>query len=238
MDSYFGNLVIPITLMGCVFAASLAWAIVYFLRDKISWMAFSRTGIQIYTNDIPVWSGIVDKIERIDSNTCKNIRKQTAGLMILDPTKYKMSAEAMLVIREANQPLICAAYENHHTRELVAEGVDAELYIADKAHDIFSAVRMLTKQFPELTEERSDCYACLWVHKILITNLRKACAEKIEFYNRNIDQSGISKTIKDILIDRRDRNKGYIKNLTELAARPDIQEKSAIFYPIPWEQIF
>jgi hypothetical protein len=60
--------------------------------------------------------------------------------------------------------------------------------------------------------------------------------EFTHFYRKNnvhIEQSGISKTIKDILIDRWDRNTVYIKNLAELAARPDIQDKSAIFYPIP-----
>ena len=30
-------------------------------------------------------------------------------LMIIDPEKYGMSAEAMLVIREVNFPLVCAA---------------------------------------------------------------------------------------------------------------------------------
>ena len=156
----------------------VAITLIIVLRDKISGVLVSHTGVEIRTNDVPVWSKIEDKIERIDSNTCKSIRKATACLMIIDPEKHEMSAEAMLAIREANQPLIYAAYENHHTRELDA---DADVYLSDKAQDISAAVRIWKKHFPELTDDMSDAFACHWLKKILLPNLRRACVEKVNY---------------------------------------------------------
>ena len=196
------------------------------LRDKISGVHVSRAGLEIRMNDVSAWSKIVDKIERIDANTAKSVRKATARLMIIDPEKYEMSPESMLVIREANQPLIYAAYENHHTRELKA---DANVYLADKAQDVLDAVRIWRKHFPELTDEKCDAFACHWLKKILLPNLRRACDIKVTYYTSQLKRSSISKTVKEILIGCRDKNLAYIQSIDQLAVRPDIGEKSSIF---------
>ena len=206
-----------------------AITLIIVLRDKISGVHVSRAGVEIRTNDVPVWSKVVDKIERIDTDTCKAIRKATTELMIIDPEKYDLSAEAMLAIRETNQPLIYAAYENHHTRALVA---DADMYLADKAHDIFVAVRILKKHFPELTKERCDAFACHWLKKILLPNLRRACVEKTAYYIEQIGRNDISNTVKEILAGCRNKNKDYVQCIDKLIARSDLSEKSSIFYPV------
>ena len=208
----------------------VAMTLIIVLRDKISGVFVSHTGVEIRTNDVPVWSKNVDTIERIDSNTGKSIRKATAGLMIIAPEQYGMSAEAMLVVREAHQPLIYAAYENHHTRELDS---DADVYLADKAHDIVNAVRIWKKQFPELTDERCDALACHWLKKILLPNLRRACAEKVAYYISQIGRSDVSTMVKEILIGCRNKNENYIRCIDKLAARPDITEKASVFCPAP-----
>jgi hypothetical protein len=46
--------------------------------------------------------------------------------MIVDPEKYGMSTDAKFVILLANQPLIHAAYENHHTREIASDDKPAD----------------------------------------------------------------------------------------------------------------
>ena len=207
----------------------VAITLIFVLRDKISNVHVSRAGVEICTNDVPIWSKVVDKIERIDSNTRKSIRKVTAGLMILDPEKYDMSAEAMLAILEANQPLIYAAYENHHTRELAS---DADVYLADKAHDIANAVRIWKKHFPELSDDKSDAFACYWFKKVLLPNLRRACIEKVAFYKKQNEQNDISKTIKDRLIECWNKNESYIQCIDQLIACSGIAEKSSIFYPV------
>jgi hypothetical protein len=206
----------------------VAMTLIIVLRDKISGVFVSRSGVEIRTNDVPVWNKIEDKIERIDSNTCKSIRKATTGLMILDPEKYEMSTEAMLINEKANQPLIYAAYENHHTRELDS---DADAYLADKAQDISLAVRIGKKYFPELTEEKSNAFACYWFKKVLLPNLRRACTEKVAYYISQIERSDVSNTIKNMLIVRRKKNEKYIQCIDEIATRLDIAEKSSIFYP-------
>jgi hypothetical protein len=204
----------------------VAITLIIVLRDRISNVLISRTSVEFRTNDVPAWGKVVDRIEQIDSNTCKQIRKGTAGLMILDPEKYDMSAEAMLAIRDANQPLIYAAYENHHTRELKA---DADVYLADKAQDIALAVQMLKKQFPELSDEKSEAFAWHWLKKILLPNLRRACVEKVAFYKSQSEQKDISKTIKESLVECWNKNDAYIQCIDTLLTRSDIAEKSSIF---------
>jgi hypothetical protein len=210
--------------------STVAITLILVLRNKISGVHVSRTGVEIRTHDSPTWSQTVDKIEQIDRGTCKAIRKATTGLMILDPEKYGMSPEAILIIREANQPLIYAAYENHHTREL---DVDADVYLADKTYDILAAVRIWKKHFPELTEEHCEAHAYYWFKKILIPILRRACVEKVVYYHSQIEQSDVSYAVKAILTRCCKKNEEYIKCIDRLAARPDITEKSSIFYPLP-----
>jgi hypothetical protein len=134
---------------------SAATTLFIVLRDRLSGVRVSRTGVEVRTNDVPAWSKIVDTIERIDANTAKAIRKATARLMILDPKKYNMSAEAMLVIREANLPLIYAAYENHHTRELES---DADAYLADKAQDSLGCRADLESIFSRIDRCKIGCF--------------------------------------------------------------------------------
>ena len=196
------------------------------LRDKISEVRVSRSAVEIRTNDVPIWSEVVDKIERIDSSTCTSVRKGTAELMILDPAKYAMSAESMLVIREAISPLIYAAYENHHTREL---DTDANAYLTDKARDIVIAIRIWRHRFPELTDEKCEAFACHWFKKVLLPNLRRACIEKVVFYKKQSERSDVSKTIQSILIGCLGKNERYIQCIDKLAACPDIAGKSSIF---------
>ena len=230
MSTFFEPYVmIPLAVIICSLS-TVAITLLIVLRNKISDVHVSRAGVEIRTNDVPVWSKIVDTIERIDSNTCKSIRKGTAELMILDPEKYNMSAEVMLVIREANQPLIYAAYENHHTRELDA---DADMYLADKAKDIFIAVRIWQKHFPELSDEKCEAFACYWFRKVLLPNLRRACIEKVAYYAFQIERSDVSNTVKEILKGCQFKNEGYIRCIDELLANPDFMGKSAIFYPAP-----
>jgi hypothetical protein len=209
--------------------SAVAITLVIVLRDKISDVRVSRTGFEIRTNDVPIWSEVVDKIERIDSNTSKSVRKGTAELMILDPDQHDMSAEAMLVIREANQPLIYAAYENHHTREIDS---DPGAYLADKAHDILAAVRIWKKLFPELTDEKSEVFASHWFKKILLPNVRRACVEKVAYYKKQIGRCDVSKTIRSILIGYLGKNERYITCIDHLIANTDIGVKSSVFYPM------
>jgi|GEM_PF-1593302 len=230
MKEFFDPLIIiPLAvIMGSFSIVAVTFIIV--LRDKISGVHVSRSGVEIQTNDIPVWSKVVDRIERIDSNTAKSIRKSTNGLMMIDSAQQEICTETMLVCREANQPLIYAAYENHHTRDLKS---DVNVYIADKAHDIAAAVRIWRKHFPELTAEKSHAYACLWVKKILLPNLRRACVDKIAYYTSQINRKDISKTIKEILAGCRTKNETYVSLIDTLAEREDIDKSIAVYYPLP-----
>jgi len=212
-------ILVPFVIIG-IFVASaavvLGIALTYWLRDRISGVFVSKTGVQIHTNDVPVWSKIVDRIERIDSSTAKAIRKATTRLIIIDPETFGMSAEVMIVNRDANQPLVNAAYENHHTRELKS---NADAYILDKAHDVFDAVQNGRKHFPELTYTAVQKYVCRWLETALLPNLRRACVEKVAFYNEQIERPEVSKTIKEILIGCRDKNLRYIECIDELYAQ-------------------
>ena len=209
------------------FAIAFGYGLATGLRHRVSEMSLSRSGVQIHTNDVQVWSSIGDRIRDIDMTTCKSIRKGTERLMILNPDEHGISAEVMLVNRDATQPLTSAAYENHHTRELADGGSD--VYIAHKAHDIFIEIRIWQKQFPELSEECAHCFACLWVKKILVPNLRKACVEKVEFYKEQLARKDVSHTIKDSLTQCLEKNERYLQRIEELSELSDINHKSTIF---------
>jgi len=229
MNTFFDpNVVIPLAvIIGSL--SMVAITLIVVLRDKISNVHVSRAGVEIRTNDVPVWSKVVDTIERIHANTCKAIRKGTTELMILDPELYDMSADVMLVIREANQPLIYAAYENHHTRELDA---DAGIYLADKAKDISIAIRVWKKHFPELSDEKCEEFACHWFRKVLLPNLKRACVEKVAYYTFQIGRNDVSTTVKEILRGCLSKNEGYIRCMNTLVAGTDFAVNSSIFYPV------
>jgi hypothetical protein len=214
-------------IIGSLAMVAMTFAIV--LRDKISGVHVSRTGVEIHTNDVQAWSKIVDRIERIDSGTDKSLRKQTTGLMMIDPEQHGLSAKAMLLNRDAVFPLVCAAYENHHTREIAVDGGD--LYLADKSHDISAAILSWKKSLPELTDERIDDFVRVWTKKIMLPNLRRACLEKVAYYDRQLHQHSMSKTLKNILTGCREKNVGYIECIDKLAARLDVTAKTGMFYP-------
>jgi hypothetical protein len=207
-----------------------AMTLIIVLREKISGVFVSRSGVSIHTTDLSDYSKAVDQIDRIDSDTHQAIRKATTGLMIIDPETHDMSAEVLLAILGANQPLVCATFENQHTRALKA---DADAYLASKALDISAAVRIVKKHFPELTDDRCNAFACHWLKKILLPNLRRACYEKAAYYKSQINRTGVSKTVKAILEECLAKNLDYIKCFDMLALRPDIAEKSSIFYTVP-----
>jgi hypothetical protein len=208
----------------------VAIVLIIVLRDKISAVSLSRKGLQIQTNDVVTLVKSFRKADQIDISTRKSIRKATMGLMILDPEKYGMTAEVMLVNREANLSLIYSAYENHHTRELSSEGAD--VYIANKANDISETIRVLKKYFPKLTDEMAHNHACLWIKKILIPNVRKACYEKLEYYKAMCERDNVIKILKDELARCIRKNERYIAEIDELAARPDIKDRTSIVQPI------
>lgn len=208
---------------GIAFGGVLAWAI----APRVTGFSISRTGMQVQTDDIPAYSKIVDRIEGIDSYTGKSIRQGTAGLNILDPAKYNMSADVMLINRVAIAPLCAAAYENHHTRELAADG--GKVYIENKALDIFSVIRIWQEKYPEVTHKLSDAFACRWIKIVLIPNLRRSCIEKIEFYKDELNKKHLSQTIRNIVQDCLDKNENYLIKIDELDNLSGIANKSSLF---------
>jgi hypothetical protein len=114
------------------FSISFGTVLACGLRNKISWLSLTRSGVEVRTNETQVWSEVVDQTDQIDSDSSRSTRKLTTGQMILDPNNRGLSAEVMLVNREANLPLIYAAYENHITRKLDAEN-GIEQYIAEQS---------------------------------------------------------------------------------------------------------
>jgi len=218
--------IVPIVIVLCVVGSVGVVAIIVVLRDKISGVHVSRSGVEVRTNDIPVWSQVVDKIEQIDSDTRKTVRKGTTRLTILDVDSLETSADAMVVNRDAVFQLICATYDNHHTREIAVDG--GNIYLTCKTHDVFTAVRMGRKLFPELTYKCAETFVDHWFKKILLPALLRACREKIAYYTSMIEGDEVSKSIKLILERCRQKNLDYIKLFDKLSRRSDLDEKSSI----------
>ena len=99
---------VPIVIVLCIVGSVGVVALIVVLRDKISGVHVSRTGVEVRTNDIPAWSQVVDNIERIDSDTRKTVRKGTTRMTILNVEQHETSADAMVVNRDAVFQLVCA----------------------------------------------------------------------------------------------------------------------------------
>ena len=198
------------------------------LRGKVSDIVLSRAGFRVHTNSWAVMFEVMSTIGQIDAFYQKVMRKATAGLMILDTEKYGMSADVMLINREANMPLTQAITENHHTRELDSDGVES--YIADKMHDVSLAVRTWKKKFPELTDELIYDYVCRWLKKVVFPNLRRACNEKLKSYHSFLDKNNIIESLKEKIRELIKKNEGYIDNIVKLTEQFGRAEKSTLFY--------
>ena len=198
MTELVWQFIIPIVIVLCVVGSVGVVTLIVVLRDKISGVHVSRTGVEVRTNDIPVWSQVVDTIERIDSDTRKTVRKGTTRMMILNIDQHETSADAMVVNRDAVFQLVCATYDNHHTREIAADGGD--IYLACKAQDVFTAVRVGRNRFPELTYERAEVFISYWFKRILLPSLLRACKEKVAYYTSLIEGDEVSKSIKIMVL--------------------------------------
>jgi len=215
-----------IAFIGGIVAAFAMFALIYFLHPRISGIFISKGSVSIHTSDTSIQNEMRNEIEWIDLSTRKFVRRGTTTMMIIDPAKYGMSTEALFIIDKANLPLIFAAYENHHTRELANDGADR--YITDKTIDIWWAVQIWQTQFPVLTEELCKNYVCSWVKNILIPNLRRACREKIAYYESTLLRRAISQSLKEEVLRCLKKNQDYIACIDALASRQDIGEVSTI----------
>jgi len=226
MTELVWQFIIPIVIVLCTVGSVGIVTLIVVLRDKISGVHVTRTGVEVRTDDIPAWSQVVDTIEQIDSDTRKTVRKGTTRMMLLNTDANDTHADAMVINRDAVFQLVCATYDNHHTREIAADGGD--IYLACKAHDVFTAVRVGRKLFPELTYDRAEVFVCYWFKKILLPALLRACKEKVAYYTSLIEEDEVSKSIKIIIQRCLKKNVGYITLFEELSRRSDIEEKSGI----------
>ena len=207
--------------------------LIYYLHPRISSVSLPRLGLEIHTNDSLEMNKIGDRIREIDSQTHRSIRKATVALQIIDPESYDhpdhqgLYDKAMIVVRDANQQLVFAAYENNHAREIAFD--NGKVYLSDKTQDIAVAVQTWKKYFPELTEEVCDSFACHWFRKVVAPTVRKACLEKVAYYTLQIDSSSISKPLSEMLMKRRTQNLEYITKIDALCKNEDITERSTIF---------
>jgi hypothetical protein len=217
IGQHIGAIIIAFGIMGGMVLASL----IFFKRDSITGVFFTREGFEIRTNDVSVWSGFVGEMDQIDSGTRKTIRRATTEMTILAPEVYQASTEAKLVVNEANQPLVYAAYENHHTREIAADGGDA--YIADKANDVLKAVKSSREHFPGLDCDRAEAFVCHWFKKTVIPNSQKACLEKIALYSSLINSNSVSKPLKEIFAKGMEKNVHYIQCIIPITVENSVR---------------
>jgi hypothetical protein len=210
------------------FVAGMITTLLTGLKGKVTDFVLTRTGLRIHTNSGMVVYELTSKNEQIDSSTQKAMRRATEDMTILPPEKYGTSTEVMLINMKANQPLLYASYENHHTRELRANGSDH--YIEDKVGDVLSAVRFWMRKYPELLA-LAECHVRLWTKKVLIPNLRKACDSKLEYYRKLYKRKDIIESLRDEAKEWIAKNEKYIECIETLADRPDIRELSSIINP-------
>jgi len=222
MEWHLEKLIVPAVWYGAGFGTALMLG----LRHKVTDIFLSRAGLRIHTNSDDVAFEVGGKIERIDSSARKSIRKGTDRLTLLATNKYGISVEVMFVNLMARHVLLNASHENHHTRDLDSNG--AEGYIAEKTNEILESTRIWSKQFPVLTDALIEGYVCLWIKNALIPPLRKACFEKIDFYQSLLVRNNVSESVKEKIKSWLTKNERYVRCIDELAECSEIKNKSYI----------
>jgi hypothetical protein len=204
---------------GCGFLTALFTG----LRNKITDLVLSRSGLHVHTNSGKVVFDVMSKCEQYDSEARKNIRKATTRLALLPQGDCKtISGNSILLLNEkANQPLIHAAYENHHTRELDGKDEAAAVsavnaYIEDKAEDIRELIQPMREQFPALTDEDINEHVRRWTVKAVMPNTRKACQDKLAYYHKLYKSSDVIDSLKTEVKEWIDKNERYLENFERL----------------------
>jgi hypothetical protein len=205
------------------FAIGFSTALFTGLRNKITDLVLSRSGLHVHTNSGKVVFDVMSKCNQHDSEAQKNIRKATSRLNLLSQGDYEtISGNSVLLLNEkANQPLLYAAYENHHTRELDGKDEEAAInaaigYIEDKAEDIKVLIQPLRKHFSGLTDEDINEHVRRWTVKAVIPNTRKACQEKLAYYRKLYNSSDVIDALKAEVKEWIDKNERYLQNFERL----------------------
>ena len=217
-------------LVGSGFVAGVATSVLTGLRGKIESLTVSRSGgLRIHTNSISVAMGIMGKCVDVDAVAKKTIRKGTARLHLLLPEDQDRSTDVMLVNEIAKSVLTSSAYENHHTRELDMDG--AESFIDNKVQDIIESLQDVRQKFPELSDELIAVYVRRWAVKIVAPTVRKACKEKLDFYQELHESSHMIESLRSEIRRLIAKNEKYVKNFDELPKRLGITGHTTIMLP-------
>jgi hypothetical protein len=198
--------------------------VVWLVHPQLTELTIARGGgLRLTMNSVSEFAKIVNKLKWIDAKTARSIRQGTVGLLILDPSpgKYGLRTEVMLVNDEAVDPLVYAAYENNHTKELANEDGNTEdkkyeVYLKNKTIDVYNNIKTWKPMFPEINFNLCDAFVSNWTIEVLLPNLVKASHEKIEFYDNELERKDLSDTTRTMLSDLRQKNMSYIKCFNEL----------------------
>lgn len=207
-------------MLGIIFASAIG------LRRSLSGLFISKNGVKIITNTLPIYFEITGKLERIDSSTKKAIRKATVGMSIADTAVHGFSQDICMINHAATLPLIYAAYENHHTRELSDSG--ASSYIKEKAYDVREAVKLWRAEMPWLDNGLVNAYIGLWIQEAVVPHVTHACKEKIAYYKSMLERQDIVESMQDLLKTWIEKNEKYLKSLEELEKQSDNYLQSSI----------
>jgi hypothetical protein len=211
---------------GIGFVAGLGTSWLLGLRGKISDIILSRSGgLRIHTNSPMIVFELMGKIEQIDSETKKEMRKATEALTIMPLKKFGMKTEVMLFNFMANRPLLNASHENHITREIKDSGADK--YITEKIDEVLSEVQFWAQQFPELPE-MVESFVYLWTKRVLIPNIRRSCNDKLAYYRKLYSRTNIIDSLREEVLVWIKKNEEYLECLEELNERSVIREQTHI----------
>jgi len=221
------------TLILVVVCITLGYLIAIFtgMQHRVTEIFLSRQGLEVRTTNDPVCFEIMGTLADIDDDVCTNVRIGATGHMLLDPEKVGMTFEVMLANHKAYIVLLCATYENHHTRKLDKKN-GVELYIMDKVNDIANATNVWRHKIPTLNDSLIESYVCYWIKNVLIPHLRNACCEKIEFYNRLLARKSISNSLREEIQAWLTKNERYLLRIDELEESSGIRNRSSIYSKI------
>jgi hypothetical protein len=197
------------------------------LRHSLTELTVTRGSIKLLANNNTIQFEVGGTLEHIDADTRKKIRKETTQLELLDTEKYGTNATVEMINLISLQPLIHAASENHHCRELTAEG--ALGYIKEKTDEVWSKIQHYPDDTLNINYKNVHAFVCYWIKNIVIPRVRESVSKKLEYYESLLLRDDIGNIVKKHINLWIAKNNKYQENIDELSFHTDINEQSTIF---------
>jgi len=202
------------------FSAYVAWL----HRGRMKEFQIGKGGIRFVTRGVSSQLHEINEIVwHIDREARRKIRDHTSCLDLSIPVT-DLKLEDNIKMRAAF-PLLLAASDNHHTREVSQSSIVA--YHADKVVQVKKHLGIYREYVSDDVIER---YVAEWLCGVVHATTT-ACLAKIDVYSRRMNDA--EDEVKGILHNLIEKNQQYIKDMQQVNTLSSIQKSISGIHKMP-----